>query len=424
MKRLIIFLVIGLFSTPALPQSEREAQSRKFSNMVDKESQKYYTTIDRQYRQRSITLNVAAQILEAELEEASYIVGPGDMFNLYIFSEFENIFDLIISPEGQLAIPSVGMIELINLDLKTAKEKILEAVKEHYLHAQASVHLFGLRKFRVYITGEVVVPGTYFVQGSDRLSDVVEVAGGLNDWANDTALEIRHLDGTTDIINLTRFYRNAEKEHNPFLRGGDMIFAKSIDLAMAHVFVESRFAHSPKTIDQKKTSFRKIYPLLDGETIDMFFGRISAYGDEVDMSGIIVVRDGKEYPLDLITQPQKNRDFMLQSKDFIIIPNVVSEVYVQGEVRIPGAFPYIINYTANDYVSKAGVMERSKGSEYIVVVRAKTHETLEGGDVVIEKGDTIIMPRKTRESIMDYMTIILPIASIALSTYSIIRTSK
>ena len=68
----------------------------------------------------------------------------------------------------------------------------------------------------------------------------------------------------------------------------------------------------------------------------------------------------------------------------------------------------------------AGLLESSKDINSIRVVHVKTGKTEKGKDVVVEKGDIIIVPRKTRDVTRDYLTIIVPVISLGLTAFALI----
>ncbi len=424
MKTFSMFFGILLFSSLLYAQNQTTLQS---TSVVDRESPKYGSSLEKFYKTRSVLRTIAPQVLETEIIDSLYGVGPGDQLNIHIFGELEDEFPVTVSPEGTVVIPTVGSVSVAGLDLRTAKNKIKTLIGQSYLKADVKIDLLGMRKFRVYLVGEVQKPGTYFAQASDRVADIIQVAEGLTDWADETQIQIRHSDNTIDTLNIAGFLRFADKKNNPYVRGGDVIYIPPIDLNQPYVLVES---HKEKVLENReaqqavvnKTSTRKIYRIIKGETLPNFLERIASYSAEVDLSRITLIRDEKELVIDLLGQHEKYREFTLRHKDLLIIPDLIHEVYVRGEVKNPGAFVYNVNLTANDYIGKAGVLEKAKGSEDVLVVRAKTGQILKGGDVIIEKGDTIIVPRKNRELIRDYIGIIAPIVSMIISSYSFYLT--
>ncbi len=421
MKKFICFLIILI--NPLMAQVSLNQDNQ---DVVEREGQKYKTSLEKFYKNRSILRNVSPQILEDELEADSYLVGPGDEFSLNFFGEINEELRFSVLPEGNVVIPTVGAVNINGMNLKNAGETISAAIRKYYNDSDFSINIVGLRKFRVYLTGEVKTPGTYFVQGSDRVSDVIEIASGLTDWADETSVEIRHMGGTIDTLNISKYYRDADKDQNLFMHGGDVIHIPAINLSDPYVIVESRIEKIVGSkIDEnssytEKRSTRKIYRLMDEETVTMFLRRISAFTAEIDLSTITLVREGNSKIINLLNGYEEYEGFLLKNKDILNIPDLNREVYVQGEVRIPGAYVFNVNLRANDYIGKAGVLERAKNSDDVIIIRAGTKEVFKGGDTIIEKGDTIIVPRKRRELVKDYVSIIIPVLSIVISTIAIV----
>jgi len=113
----------------------------------------------------------------------------------------------------------------------------------------------------------------------------------------------------------------------------------------------------------------------------------------------------------------------LQTGDVIVIPSIRDQVYVKGEVLKPGPFPYLANYTARDYAGFAGLLETSKGLDNIYVIHTRTGEIEKGADVIVGNGDIVVVPRRSREVFKDYLSVLMPIISVGLSAYALIRTS-
>ena len=397
--------------------------------LFDMQNEKYESSLERFYQTRSITRTIVSQVLESELENENYMVGPGDKFKISIFGELENQFEADITPEGSILIPTIGEIYLIDKNLSIAKKTIFDKVSESYINAKISVNLIGLRKFRVYLTGEVKKAGTYFAQGSDRLSDILEISGieevtiveeteqigkktGLNDWADDTKIEIRHKNGTVSIVDITKFYQNGDKSQNPYLNGGDLIYVPSINLNEKYIIIEGN------------VGLQGIHAINKDETLLSFLNRINALSKKSNLEKIVLIRDNQSNTIDLLNELNKYQVFKLQNKDKIIIPTLYNEVYVRGEVQTPGALPYLASYKARDYVGTAGMLDSAVDMDDVIIIRQSNGKIFEGGNIVIEKGDTIIVPKRGREVFKDYMTIFAPIVSLAVSVAALIISAN
>ncbi|MCB9059321.1 MAG: polysaccharide biosynthesis/export family protein, partial [Calditrichae bacterium] len=368
MKKILLFLLVNctlLFAQDNIP-------------LLELQNQKYEQSMEKLYQNRSVIRNVSPQVLEAELDPDKYKVGPGDQFKVSVFGELENEFEFSVLPVGDVIIPTVGQYRVSGMSLTEAKQLIERVVKVNYIKAEIAVNITGLRKFRVYYTGEVKAPGTYFAQATDRLSDIIEISqvqekpgeatSSLNDWADDTSIKITHIDGITNSYDLSKFYRHGDKTQNPNLQGGDIIYVQSIDLKKSYVIIEGNVGSEG------------IYPLKENETLYQFLTRVSALSKKSNLESLVVERGKTNESINILTEQDRFRNYALQSGDKIIISVIYDRVYVRGEVFTPGAYPYLANYTAKDYIGRAGALDSADDIEEVIVIRQSTGEMLRGAD--------------------------------------------
>ncbi len=394
--------------------------------VLDPEQEKYQNSMDRYYKQRSVIRPQTLQILEKELEESDYVVGPGDKFQVNLIGDLQNEFEFEILPEGVVIIPTIGEIHVDGLTLKKTKESILAEIEKYYIKSKISINLVGLRRFRVYLTGHVNNPGTYFVQGTDRISDVIETAQGITDWADETRIQVMHDDSSSTEIDLSRFYIYGDKESNPFLNGGDVITIPSIDLTGGYVIVEGN-AEIVGTLEEREVTTARgmsnllgVFPLKKDESLYEFLKRIRALNRKSDLENLQIIRDTLDIKINLLKDISKYEKFKLQHRDKIFIPLVNDKVYVKGEVLNPGGYPYLANYLAKDYVGQAGALETATDLEDILVIRNHTGEQIIGGNTIVEKGDTILVPKRGRQVLQDFLVTITPMLSLVATVLLIV----
>jgi protein involved in polysaccharide export with SLBB domain len=408
------------------------AQEEKLKNVFDRENKKYSTSLERSYLQKSITRTMAPQVLEDIIDVDKYIVGPGDGFQIYLWGEMENQLDVAINPQGSLIIPSVGEIDLHDRTLAQAKLKIQGEISKNYLSNEISINLVTLKKFRIYLAGEIELPGTYFAQASDRVSDVLEIANGVTDWADGTRIEIRNNSGEKRIVDLSEFYLDGVKEQNPYLNAGDVIYVPSIDVTRGYVIVEgnAEIASSLRTDSDAQiqqfqvSSLLGVYALKENEKLYDFMRRVGALSRKSDLEDVVVIRDSIEHHFDLLDREEEFVRFQLADKDKIVITPIVDQVYVSGEVFQPGRYPFKANYRASDYVGVAGELETAADPEDYEILRRETGELVNGGHVIIEKGDTIIVPKSGGEKFKDFMVVITPSLSLLATVLILIQGTK
>lgn len=89
------------------------------------------------------------------------------------------------------------------------------------------------------------------------------------------------------------------------------------------------------------------------------------------------------------------KNVVLQPNDTVFIPQAPS-IFISGEVRQPGTFPFRPGFTVRQAISQAGGFTERSSSKIRVVrtVNGKTRETKIGIDDPIQKGDYIIVKAK------------------------------
>ena len=97
-------------------------------------------------------------ILDKSVIPEDYMVGPGDKIHINVISSNETFdYNLIISPSGELLIPSVGIIKTNKLTLDQLIKLIRDKIKTWNLDAQVNVELEGIREFKVLVTGHFML---------------------------------------------------------------------------------------------------------------------------------------------------------------------------------------------------------------------------------------------------------------------------
>ena len=114
--------------------------------------------------------------LDSPINSDKYLVGPGDQLRLNIISSNETFdYSLIISPNGTLLIPSVGIIDCNGLTLSKLIDKIKTTVKNWNNNIKINVELEKIRKFRVLVSGQFNNAGFFNSTPVTRVSDLFKV---------------------------------------------------------------------------------------------------------------------------------------------------------------------------------------------------------------------------------------------------------
>jgi len=311
-----------------------------------------------------------SQSLEAAIDPTTYIVGPGDQFLITIWSTLENSIPAVVTPEGKLIIPTIGAIAVDGKPLLEVQKLITDAASKKYLNSEVSASLSMVRQIRVHVTGQVMNPGLYEALAVHRVSDVIELAGGLTSGAHDRGVEVRHTDGSVSKVDLYKYLKLGNLDANIFLTGGDVVHVPTVDLNQPTVKIEG-IINDPGT-----------YQITENESIRDFLLRVDALNRRADLANAYIERSDSTnghtenipiFPY-LNSYGNGHAELLLQDGDKIRLPQRDEDVYVVGAVQQPGPFPFIPNLTAQDYAGFAGAnFQSAKITKTEVIRKVKTH---------------------------------------------------
>jgi len=120
----------------------------------------------------------------------NYTLGPGDEVIVDVWGASEQTYQEIISPDGYIKIPNVGLIYLNGLSIERASERIIDRLTEIYAGLRrsggqapntfAQVSLGQVRTIRVSVIGEALKPGTFNISSLSTIGNVLYLCGGPN----------------------------------------------------------------------------------------------------------------------------------------------------------------------------------------------------------------------------------------------------
>ena len=185
---------------------------------------------------------------DREIDPDTYIVGPGDVMQLYVWGEFDLSYMLQVDPEGHVIIPTVGAFDVSGMTLTEAKALALDAALDKYPGVDVTINLASMRFFTAYVTGAVLKEGSFTIHPTTRVSDLIELAGGYTDELRGTSfqddvggqkvtrvrqivnqatsrrsIQLIHDDNTVEVVDLSMFLATGNVELNPYVRMGDVV---------------------------------------------------------------------------------------------------------------------------------------------------------------------------------------------------------
>ncbi|EGR3402184.1 TPA: SLBB domain-containing protein [Vibrio parahaemolyticus] len=212
----------------------------------------------------------------------------------------------------------------------------------------------------VTLQGEVRFPGTYTVRQGETLSELLERAGGLTEFA--------HPQGA--IFTREALRLQEQKLLNQY--AADMRAETAKKTFRADSNMGSVISDPDKTLKFVEEASRS------------------------KALGRMVVQ------LNRILKGERSADFMLEDGDFLFVPTFRNTVSIMGEVQVPITYLLDNKLDVDDYLNKAGGAKKQADEDRIFVVRAdgsvykptsgywfgNNHEELKAGDTIVVPIDT------------------------------------
>jgi polysaccharide export outer membrane protein len=201
MKKLVTAGIIGIvifcISTPiAYPQTDKEV-------LLKKQSQ-----------------------AEVPADSANYIIGSEDVLYIHVWKEEHLSRTVPVRIDGKISLPLVDEIQAAGLTPLQLKELLMQRLKEFVDIPNISVMVMEANSFKVYISGEIKKPGVYPLRSATSLLQIIPMAGGFTEWANQKKiLIIRKENGKEKrmTVNYKKIVKGDDPSSNIILKAGDTI---------------------------------------------------------------------------------------------------------------------------------------------------------------------------------------------------------
>ena len=156
----------------------------------------------------------------------SYVIGPEDVLHIHVWKEEALTRTVPVRMDGKISLPLVDDIQAAGLTARQLKEALTKRLKDFIDNPNVSVTVMEANSYKVYVSGEVRSPGVYRLRSETTLLQIIPMAGGFTDWANQKKiLIIRKEDGKEKrlIVNYKKVVSGEDASFNVLLKPGDTI---------------------------------------------------------------------------------------------------------------------------------------------------------------------------------------------------------
>jgi polysaccharide export outer membrane protein len=163
---------------------------------------------------------------EVVADSDRYVIGPEDILYIHVWKEADLSRAVPVRMDGKISLPLIDDIQASGLTPLQLKKVLIERLKEFIDNPNVSVIVMEAQSFKVYISGQVRTPGVYRLRNETTLLQVIPMAGGFTEWANQKKiLVIRKVNGTERriTVNYKKIMKGEDPDSNLSLKPGDII---------------------------------------------------------------------------------------------------------------------------------------------------------------------------------------------------------
>ena len=169
-----------------------------------------------------------------------YMLGPRDEFTVSVWRNDDLIRKLQIDPSENIQFPLIGEIRASGLTISQLREEMTGRLGRYLVDPQVDISVSNLKNLRLYVLGEVKVPGTYEWRKGMSAWECISLAGGFNtDADQENILLVRGENSRTVIksVNLKIILSGENPVQDIYLQNGDVVYVLPTTIADVQRFM-------------------------------------------------------------------------------------------------------------------------------------------------------------------------------------------
>lgn len=200
---------------------------------------------------------LGADVKSLFAEPKAYGIGPGDVINIVVWNHPELVLapagatltaeasglasvgnGYNVNPEGLIQFPLLGTFKIAGLTENKAREELTRRLSKFIKDPQITLRVQAYRAGRVYVDGEVRIPGLQAINDIPMtLPEAISRAGGLTPTADRATVAVTRK-GATTVINMPQLVTLGINPSRIMLAAGDLVRVGNRDDSKIYVMGE------------------------------------------------------------------------------------------------------------------------------------------------------------------------------------------
>lgn len=148
------------------------------------------------------------EVSAATPDSKPYTIGKDDVLEIMVWKQPELSGSVKVANDGTITEPLVGRVMAVGHTPEQLAQNLRDGLSHYTNKPEVTVRVTDAQSQVVYILGQVRKPGVYQLHSDETLSEALAEAGGLNDFADMSAIGIVRRNAGGQDVQFTINYRN------------------------------------------------------------------------------------------------------------------------------------------------------------------------------------------------------------------------
>ncbi len=274
---------------------------------------------------------------------ADYPVASGDEIIILLWGRINEEHHLTVDRNGKVNIPRIGPVSVAGLPFKAMQKNLTNRIQT-IEGVQAAVSMGTLSDIRVFVVGEVNIPGQYTVSALTNVTNALFFADGFSKNGSMRHVKLKRNGRTIKTFDFYKFLLSGDNFGNVRLKTGDVIFIPVVKKMAA---IAGNVRRSALYELKDKTGLKDLIDLAGGLTPNAWVNRIQVERFQEKKQQVVLDLD--------ITAGERLPDFTIEDGDIVKIFPVVqfdkNAVFLSGNVTRPGKYEFRENMRVSDLLN-------------------------------------------------------------------------
>jgi polysaccharide biosynthesis/export protein len=168
----------------------------------------------------------AADIADAVAPPPGYVIGINDVLAVSFWREKDLSADVTVRPDGNISLPRLNDVPAAGRTPGELRVALIEAASRFVDTPNPTVVVKQINSRHVFVIGNVVKPGSYPLLAETTVLQLISMAGGLREFADDRNIIVIRMENgqqSSYHVNYRDVVRRGDLKKNITLKAGDTV---------------------------------------------------------------------------------------------------------------------------------------------------------------------------------------------------------